>query len=35
MRLALGLLVWLALAAIGVMSAGFWGFLGVAVLYVL
>ena len=29
------LLVWLTLAAIGVASAGFWGFLGVAFLYVL
>jgi hypothetical protein len=35
MRTALGLLIWLTLAAIGATSAGFWGFLGVAFLYVL
>jgi hypothetical protein len=34
MRIVLGLLVWLTLAAIGIASAGFWGFLGVAFLYV-
>lgn len=35
MRTALALMIWLTLAAIGVASAGFWGFLGVAFLYVL
>jgi hypothetical protein len=35
MCLAVTLVVWIGLAAIGVASAGFWGFLGVAVLYVL
>jgi hypothetical protein len=29
-----GLLVWAVLAIIGIASAGFWGFLGVAFLYV-
>jgi uncharacterized protein (DUF58 family) len=35
MRTVLSLVVWLILAAIGIDSAGFWGFLGVAFLYVL
>ncbi len=35
MRTVLGLLVWLVLAASGIASAGFWGLLGVAFLYVL
>lgn len=35
MRALLGVLVWAALAVIGAVYAGFWGFLGVAFLYVL